>query len=213
MTSYSLFAAHPGVQPTWGDTGAVTLATQFSATAPAWLTALRYPHPAAATEFARRTAALYSVSPSGDFGAMVAGPFTMPDPVAGEWCTVQLPEPLALVPGTSYRAAILHPGGLYPATGGYFKDGPGSADQDFGPLHLPSADHVAYNRQGSFQYGPSIQFTDSSFNGASYFSDVVVSDTDPAVVPAASTVTGADGTAYQAYRLTAGALVHLTPTP
>lgn len=215
MTNYSLFQSNPGVQPTWSDHDAVTLATQFTVTGPAWLTAIRYPHPVATTEFAQRTAVLYRLVDPG-WGVVVVGPLTMPVPVAGEWCTVELPAPYPLEQGYSYRVAILHPGGMYPAIGAYFKDGPGSTDQDFGPLHVPSMDHVEYFNQGSFHYGDVLDFPGASFNGASYFSDVVVSDTDPSIVippPATETVFGFDGTAYRVFTLSAGTLAEVNPTP
>jgi hypothetical protein len=180
MTDYSLFQSFPDVQPALSDNDAVTLGTQFSVTGPAWLTAIRYPHAVTADEFAQRTAALYKLTDL-NWGVVATGPLTMPVPVAGEWCVVELPTPFQLEQGASYRVAVLHPGGHYPATGAYFKDGPGSTEQDFGPLHLPNMDNVAYYNQGSFFYGTAMTFPDKSFNGASYFSDVVVSDVDPAL--------------------------------
>lgn len=212
MSLWNLFPTHPGVQPQWADGEAVSLGTQFSVTSPAWAVALRYPHPVASDEIERRTAALYRVNDADGSGTLIAGPVLMPVPVAGEWCSADLPSPVPLVPGVSYRTVVLHPHGHYSAVGRYFVDGDGAFDRDYGPLHVPSALNVLNGRQGSYLYGGAIQFPTEAYNAASYFSDVTVTDTDPTPPAATETVFAADGTAYRTYILAGGILTEATPT-
>jgi hypothetical protein len=111
---------------------------------------------------------------------MVTGPFTIPAPAPGTWGTVTLPAPQPLTPGTRYRAVIFHPAGAYAATGAYF-----TADQVAGPLVAPASATATAGAQGSYAYGPAIQYPTQTFNSAAYYADVTVTDVDPAplIVP------------------------------
>jgi hypothetical protein len=181
VTSYNLFTDTPQLAAA-ADSDALSVGTAFYTTAPAWVTELRYLSPTPGVSASQCTAALYTTA-DGLTGTLVAGPITLPAPTDGAWVTGALPSPYALEPGTRYRVVVFHPNGGYVATSRYFLDGEGAADRVHGPVVIPTADNVPYYRQGSYGYGPALQFPTQSFNGASYYSDVTITDVDPSTPP------------------------------
>jgi hypothetical protein len=176
-TIVSVFETHPQLVAE-ADTASVTLGTEFYVTSAAWLTAFRYPQAASGdSTMSARQVALYEANT----GALVLGPFTMPAPVAGTWCVYTLAIPFSLTLNQRYRVGIFHPNGAYTATASYFNAGTGSITTTKGDFFvIPNYTDSYANKQGSFNYSPAIAFPDGTYNACAYYSDVVVTSTDPA---------------------------------
>lgn len=171
MALFNLFDGTPAVAKA-DDTAPLTLGTEFYVTDRAWLTEFRH-LTAASGNLSNRTGALYRVSDN----ALMVGPFLMPEPTPGEWCAFTLPTPFELVPNERYRVAIFHPFGDYPATPHFFE----GAGRFAGPVVVPNA--FTATAQGSYAYGASITYPGGTFNATAYYSDVTISDVDPASIP------------------------------
>lgn len=188
MAELNLFEGAPFGGSVQSHADPYTNGTEFYVTAAGWVTQIRYPHHSANVgNLTPRTAAIYSTT-SGTTGTMVAGPFTMPTPVRGQWCTFDLPEPFELTPGTRYRVAVFFPavGGnsswLY--TAGFFAgSGAGSSTTTNGILVRPNAADSSSGIQGSWAGGTSIAFPRWDEGREAAYVDVTVSDADPAGGP------------------------------
>lgn len=182
-TAYNLFSEGATLVAD-ADSASVSLGTEFYVTqAGCVLTQIRYPQPASGTQdLSARQCAIYSTT-NGTSGTLVAGPFTMPVPTAGNWIVFNLPDPIVLTANTRYRVVIRHPAGRYGATSGYFTTGAGSTDRVQGPVVRPNQANALAAEQGSFLYNAGIVFPTDYFGGASYFSDVTI------LVPASGTLT------------------------
>lgn len=173
MTDYSIWPATDGPFADNAD-AAVSLGIQFSVSAQAWVTALRY---------WRGTA---NVNPDdlrlwrADSGITGTSLASVVPPAAGTigWQTVALAAPVELTPGQIYKTAAHFPT-HYCSTGAYWTSGPGGAGITNGILTAQS-DAGALAGQGTFGYDPSPVFPDGTFGGGNYWVDVVVTDTDPA---------------------------------
>lgn len=182
MTDFALFDAPPPNLYANPD-NAVTLGTEFRVTSTCWAKQLRYFRASGAGEGVRR-GGIYRVDAGGTTGTLLAGPVDFPAGADGGWVTVDIP-PLELAPGT-YRVAVLHPApGLYVATGGYFSTGP---DKVTGPVTVPTASTAAGGRQGSYTNASALAFPSSTYNAGGYYSDVIITDTNPN--PPAAPVSG-----------------------
>ncbi len=184
MTTYSLF---PGAAPsvtTYDKGQSVNVGTSFYVTTSAWATQISYLSGNGMDyDTSARTGAIWVLDALGNSQGVAAGPFTLPAPTAqDQWVTFDLPVPLALAAGQMYRVAILHPNGGYPATPHYFWSAGG--DRVFGPVTVPSAGAVPNAMQGTFKYTPyANDIPDSTYNEASYYSNVTVSDILPGTEP------------------------------
>lgn len=219
MTSYNLFPGPAPLVQAYDKGQSVNLGTSFKVTAPGWVTHIRYVSGrgsgGADVDYSQRVGVLWKLNVVGGTSysyTKVAGPFTLPAPTGpDQWVDFTLPVPFALVPGQLYRIAVLHPNGGYPASTHYFDHGDGTTDYVYGPVVVPASGNVLYGMQGTFKYTPYFDdVPDSQYNAAAYYSDVTITDSDPAVV---SNVFGADGTAYKAFTLVAGTLTEVIPTP
>lgn len=211
MAEFSIFSADPAAMNGYGwegDGEILTLGTEFYATADAWVTALRYPHVMIDSRPSRKTMALFD-----EARAIVVGPIQMPVGTPGQWNSAPLAEPFKLVPNARYRVATFYPDGGYAATSQYFHPDNFGDRVAYGPITAPSGLFASGGTQGSFKYASDIQFPEGSFNNTAYYSDVVVSDVDPATVVPAANIFGADGAAYTAHALINGTLVPVTLTP
>lgn len=183
MADYNLFDGTPSIAAD-ADDASVNLGTEFYVTATGWVTQIRFLQPSSGTvSTAARECAIYSTT-DGATGTLVAGPFTMPAPTSGQWCTYTLVTPFQLVANTRYRVAIRHPAGRYAATSGYFASGSGSTDRTAGITVRPSRANALGTKQGSYQYSAGMAFPFNEFNGGAYYSDVTITDVDPSGVPA-----------------------------
>lgn len=147
-----------------------------------YLTKVRYLQPTVGT-LTPRTMALYSTV-NGNTGTKVAGDWTMPTPVAGQWCTYTLPTPFALVADTKYRITTFHPSNAgFARTFFYFWAGGGGAGNTTvtrgGFLVRPSSAQTLNTCQGSYSVSGSMVFPSQVYQYASYYSDVEVVDVLP----------------------------------
>jgi hypothetical protein len=97
------------------------------------------------------------------------------------WQEVYFTTPVALDLNTSYTPGALFPSGEPSFTGGYFVSGgpgyPGGVTSTPPFLFAPNSD-VAFG-QGVYVAGASLTCPTSSFNGACYWVDMIVTDVDP----------------------------------
>lgn len=172
MALYNLFNGVPSIGPD-ADTTSVSLGTEFVVTAACWVTQIRWFKPFGGTSNIR-VGGLYKVS--GSSGSLVVGPVNIPNPEGGTWGAADVP-PYRLEVGGRYRAVIFHPGGRYPASGGYFTTGPGASNIVRGPVTVPNAANSA--AQGAYTYSESLVYPVETYNGGAYFSDITITDVDP----------------------------------
>lgn len=169
MANFNLYATTPSIGPD-ADTSSTVLGTEFIVNQECWVTQLRWLRPLG-SDSAVRKAALYEAS-----GILVSPIVNLPMPDFSQWGAVDI-DPIKLTAGKRYIAAVLHPAGRYPATAAYFTTGPNGTDTIRGPVTVPgSSNSVA---QGSYAYSPSMTLPTSTYNGAAYYSDVTITDTDP----------------------------------
>ena len=212
MAVHGLFSTHPGVAGSY-DTD-VCLGTEFDVTTACELTAIRYPQPGSGEHLeVARTVAVYRVDTE-TTGTLVAGPYTTPTPVAGQWCTYTLSSPVPLPVGT-YRVVVLHLAAQgYCATTSFFTTGDGSTDLVDGPITRVSTANAVGARQGSYKYnGSTIAYTSDTYSGACYYSDVIVQDaagSNDGTLAAATTLPTSTITGTQT---NAGALSATVPLP
>ncbi len=181
MATYRLFAAaSPDTNATPEDIG-YTLGVEFTVSQNCWVREIHFWQASAnSPSTATRTAALYSTA-TGTTGTLLASKSLS---VSGSgWQTAVLDSQVAVVSGTVYRAAILHPAGRYTSVGAYFSTGAGSSGVTNGPLTAPSNANALSNHQGSYLASGTLGFPNASFNSANYWTDVTVSDVEVDVVP------------------------------
>lgn len=187
MTTYSLHvAAHVTPATENEDTNPITVGTEFTANSRCWLTQIRWLRPSNAQNEHIRVGGLYQMT-GANAGTLIAGPFNLPVPDLGAWGAFTLPAPVELVPGTRYRVAVFHPAGRYRAQARWFDStgtGPNAVTQTVGPVTIPNN---ASTNQSSYVYSSSLALpTVKGYQGASYFADAIISDTDPNAAPAPS---------------------------
>jgi hypothetical protein len=179
MTQFRLYQSTTMPTISAGDNTAVSLGLQFRVSAPARLLAILWWQPTNNKATDDRTVALFSSS-TGYTGTLVAGPQTQP--VAGTgWQTVTLERPVLLSANTTYLATVFHPGGMYPAIGGYYTSagGPGYGSGSgitTGVVTVPSNTTALNGRQNAYAYAPTLSFPTEEFNGTMYGVDILVDD-------------------------------------
>lgn len=174
MTSYNLFPGWAGGVGTATDDTQVTLGTDFTLTATAWLTQIRWFRATDEATGTTRQGILYDSA-----GNVLYGPVNIPTGALNAWSAYTLPTALRLNAG-AYKAAVFHPAGRYTAAAHWFDTGPNGSDVIEGPVTVLASAHAPYGN-GTYAYGAAPGFPTSSFNAAAYFSDVTISDTDPAL--------------------------------
>lgn len=173
VATYSLF---PGPTPQIvrdQDTADVSLSTEFYVTSAASVTKLRALRPTDPYTWTQGIElALYeygNTTPLYQSGAIDVG-----TEVAGVWYEHTLPAPYALTPDQRYYCTVWWDQGGYAAIGGYFNAGGAGRDTLVqGPLVRPN-DADSVEGQGRYNYGPSIEYPEGTFNAGCYFSDVIV---------------------------------------
>jgi len=116
IPSYNLFSGTPAFPDQAADSSSMTMGTEFYVNkAGCYVTKVRYLQPTIGT-LTPRTMGLWSTT-NGTASTKVGGDWTMPTPVAGQWCTYTLPTPLALTANTRYRIGCWHP-----ANSGFARD-------------------------------------------------------------------------------------------
>ncbi|HJV99426.1 MAG TPA: DUF4082 domain-containing protein [Arthrobacter sp.] len=215
MTVYNLFPLATTTVPLnpAEDDLAVTVGTEFWADASGYtITKLRWwvPNNSTALDLSSRQGAIYEITDENASPAvytMVGSVENFPTGTAGQWCEVTLSSPIAMTPYMRYIVAVYHPFGQYPASGGYFvSGGEGATSLVQDGLHRPNrAGSFLGELQGRYEYGSGMQVPKSSFNGASYFSDVEVTDETSGVTLSPSGIASAEafGTAVATATLTA----------
>jgi len=184
MTNYSLHAAAP-INPLTenDDTNSITVGTEFTANSKCWVTQIRWLRPSNAQNAHVRVGGLYRMT-GANTGTLIAGPFDLPVPDLGQWGAFTLPAPVELVAGTRYRVAVFHPAGRYRAQARWFDatgTGPNAVTQTIGPVTIPNN---ANTNQASYVYGTALALpTVKGYQGATYFADAIISDTDPNAAP------------------------------
>jgi len=173
VTDYRIWPATNGPSSDAADHAAYSMGVQFSATQDVWVKAIHYWRGTTGIT-AVVDAAVYKVS---DQSIVTGTQVTFTDPGSGTgWLTATLPTPIKLDASTAYKAVVLHPDN-YSATGGYFTTGDGVGGITNGPLVVPDASGVA---QGTYHAGSSLAFPLDQFNGGNYWTDLTVTDVDPA---------------------------------
>ena len=170
MATYSLLDTLTGPSAGDPDTAGIVVGLEFSVSAPANLTAIRWWQPESDNSTADRTVALYESD--GSPSLVTAGPVA---PTGTGWQEVAVSS-TALTPGTAYVACVLHPEGKYPGTGNWWLSGPGASGVTNGILSAPSAgdSEVGQNRYRS--PATEMEIPTSTFDGGNYWVDVVVDD-------------------------------------
>lgn len=141
-----------------------------------YVTQVRYLQPTVGN-LTLRSMALYA-NINGTTGTQL-GSWTMPTPVAGQWCTYTLPTPIALTANQRYRITTYHPGGSgFARTFNYFSTGLGQTTTTLGGyLVIPNSADAMNGQQGSYYYSPAGPvYPVTSYNSSAYYSDVTVVD-------------------------------------
>ena len=205
MTDYRIWPATNGPSSDAGDHAAYSMGVEVYATQDVWVKAIHYWRGTTGIT-AVVDAAIYKVSDQ----SIVTGTqvtFTAPGSTTG-WLTATIATPIKLDANVHYKAVVLHPDN-YSATGGYFATGPGVGGITNGPLVAPDASLIA---QGTDHAGSSLAFPLDQFNGGNYWTDLTVTDVDPASSTRAVTAvaslaaTSVAGSAKTARGSAAGAL-------
>lgn len=158
------------------DPAAITVGTEFIVTADCWVTELRWYRGNADESESIRQGGLYRKINGNTPGELLLGPIDMPLPLWNAWGTYVLPTPYKLFAGETYRVAMFHPNGRYPAVSKWFLDGPNASPIVRGPITIPNTTGI---EQGSYNYVWGLNWPDQTFNGAAYFSDVTITDVNP----------------------------------
>jgi len=149
-----------------------------------YVTKVRYLQPTGLGTLTPRTMALYSTT-NGTSGTKVGGNWTMPTPVAGQWCEYTLPSPIALTANLHYRVSCLHPSGSGFARQFFYFDGnstnsPGNVTIPIGGyLMRPTHGQALNASQGSYTESATVAFPSSAYQFSAYYSDVEVQDVAP----------------------------------
>lgn len=181
MTTYNLFPGWAGGVGTANDDGQVTLGTDFSLSAPAWLTQIRWFRATDEATGTTRQGILYDSN-----GTVLYGPVPIPTGALNAWSAYTLPTALRL-PAGLYKVCVFHPAARYTASAHWFDTGPNASNTVEGPVTIIS-NSASRNGQGTYAYGATPSYPTNSFNAAAYFSDATISDVDPAAA-AGPTVT------------------------
>lgn len=177
VDTISIYDAIEATAPTnaTSDDAAVNLGTEFYVTSQAWVTALRWYQPVGnSPSSSNRTLGIFRVD-SASTGTLVAGPVTS-TPSGSGWQTVDLETPYELTANQRYRVVVLHPNGRYGSTSFTFNGG-SNLVQDF--ITAPNTANATGNDNGSYFYGSSLAFTNDSFNSTYYWSDALITATNP----------------------------------
>jgi hypothetical protein len=212
VTIYHLFPGTTPLVQAYDKGGPVIVATTFKVTAPVWITQLRYLSGHGADyDTTPRIGSIWWLSAAGNNLGKVVADVTIPAPSGpDQWTAVTLAQPFVPTVGQFYKVAIQYPNGGYPATTRYFDNGDGNGDFVYGPVVVPVSPSLPGNMQGTFKYTPyTSDNTDGTFNSASYYADVTITDVDPTNV---ENVFAADGTAYRASFLANDILTTTVPT-
>lgn len=172
MTDYSIWPATNGPLADNPDS-AINLGTQFSVSAQAWVTAIRYFR--GTTNVNPDDVRLWQVD-SASAGTSLA---SATPPAAGStgWQDIALATPVELTPGQVYKVAA-HMPTHYVATPNYWTVGAGGSGITNGILTAQS-NAASTGGQGTFRVGAAGLFPNSTFNGGNYWIDVIVTDVDP----------------------------------
>lgn len=159
------------------EPGGITTATAFTVSAPGTVSAIRFfsTTTVGGTYTAQLWEATAADNPPPGAGTLLASKAVVGTPAAGQWVTVALDAPVAVVPGQLYKAALYSSEGRYVSTANLFLTGGGGIVN--GPLTGPedgsNPTGLGTLAQGSFTTGGPAAYPDTSFNDAGYFVDVV----------------------------------------
>jgi hypothetical protein len=173
----TLFGSQAPAIPDSGEAAALELGVQFSSSTAAFVTGVRFYKSAA--NIGTHTGSLWTTA-----GAQLATGTFSGESVSG-WQTLNFSSPVAIKAGTTYVVSYSTTTGHYAYTPGFFSSTPYSS----GPLTAPAA------ANGLYKYGSG--FPTSTYNGANYWVDPVVTttgaDTTPPSVTSVSPTAGATG--------------------
>ncbi len=152
------FSATPA-QVDSGDSSAVNLGVNFTATSNGMVTGIRFYK--ASTNTGTHIGSLWTAGGT----ELASGTFT--DESASGWQTLVFTNPVAITAGTTYVASYYAPNGHYSATPAGL-----NAAVTNGPLETVAAGVTA---NGVYAYGPAGTFPASSYNATNYWVDVLFS--------------------------------------
>lgn len=179
MTDYRIWPATNGPNVSFNDGNPINVGTEFYVTATAWATHLHFYRGDA--NITSAVGYLWRVDGLTTGTQLASKAFTLSG--FAQWVTVALDTPIQLVANQRYRTVMASPG-YYTATGGYWNTGPGSSGPvTNGILVCPDDDSTPDGDQGSFSYGAAGTFPTTGFNGGNYWTDVTVTDVNPAAAP------------------------------
>ncbi len=161
----------------WGDKKAVEVGVNFTATADAYITGLRFYK--AATNTGTHVGHLWSST------GTLLGTATFTSESTSGWQQVFFPTPIPIAANTIYVASYLAPVGHYSADAGYFK----TNGVNTPPLQVAANTTTAPN--GVYLYATSGGFPNGSGNGTNYWVDVIYTPTSTYSV--SGTISGAGG--------------------
>jgi hypothetical protein len=142
-----------------------TVSTNFFVSAAANVVAMRVFKDASDTA-TNRTAGIWDIATQ----TLLSQATSSGEPASG-WITIPLPAPVPLTPNHPYQASVFAPSGVYVYTYNYFADA-----KVRGILNGYKAGTVPVIQwNGSYDYGPALQFTKSQpGNNATFWIDVVI---------------------------------------
>ncbi len=158
------------------ESGGLRVGLEFEITSvatPIWLTQIRWYQPSGGTvSTTARLAALFTVTGTSQVTTEVSA-----SPVGGGWQTLTLAEPYELA-AVKYKAVVVHPGGGYPATSGFFTSGgPMATSYNDGPVRILNG-ASSTGGQMTFDGGTTMGYPTSTSANSNYWVDVTVT-TDP----------------------------------
>lgn len=177
MTDYRIWPATNGPNTSGSDGQPINLGTEFYVTSTAWATRIRWYR--GTTSVNPDNLRLYRVdsASSGTLLREVVSPSA-----SGTGWQESVISPLSLTLNQRYKV-VAHFPDHYTATPGYWTTGgPGQGGLTNGLLVAPDTSQAIGGGQGTFEYNASPVFPTGSFNGGSYWVDVVVTDVDPSEV-------------------------------
>ncbi|MEU0940303.1 DUF4082 domain-containing protein [Embleya sp. NPDC005971] len=175
MATYRLWPSTDG-NATDESTSPINLGTEVVLSSTGWVTALHFWR-ATLSELGPVTGAVYAVVS----GAQVPGTAVTFTLSGTGWQTATPATPVQLAASVRY-VVVIHHTDRYAGTGGYFASGPGASGITSGILTAPSAAAVssAPIGNGRFDEAGTIAAPTTTFNGGNYWSDITVTDEDPA---------------------------------
>lgn len=179
MATYRLFAS---VTPTSNFVAAAnfyTLGCEFFPTSVCWLTALWYfRFNSSAT--AVPPVGVWSVNAGGTTGNLVTS-LTFTTSASTGWRSQNLPTPVKLTPGTSYRVGVYYSNLIFAYDGAYWLSGPGASGVTSGPISAPNHTNAVGGRQGPIHFvNTNVGLTFPEADGNQWYgADVSVTDVDP----------------------------------